>query len=154
MLVVVAPDVASMDQTQRENFRRVQPTDQFFKFFLRTPGIDMQRGAGADVTALTPAAAQDSDTITVTKATATKYNLSSIADLASVASKLIFGAPAAFQTRADGIPALQSVGLDPSDPNGATTAYITQELNRIFPVAMAHVVMDLLILFHHVMTVS
>jgi membrane protease YdiL (CAAX protease family) len=29
-----------------------------------------------------------------------------------------------------------------------------QRTNRIFPVAMAHVVMDLLILFHHVMTVS
>jgi osmoprotectant transport system substrate-binding protein len=64
---------------------------------------------GTQFTALTPAAAQDSDTITVTKATASKYNLSSIADLASVASKLIFGAPAAFQTRPDGIPALQSV---------------------------------------------
>src|SRR5579871_5531020 len=64
---------------------------------------------GSQFTALTPAPAQDSDTITVTKATATKYNLSSIADLAPVASKLIFGAPAAFQTRADGIPALQSV---------------------------------------------
>jgi osmoprotectant transport system substrate-binding protein len=55
------------------------------------------------------AAAQDSDTITVTKATADKYHLSSIADLASVASKLTFGAPAQFQTRADGIPALKSV---------------------------------------------
>ena len=64
---------------------------------------------GSQFTALTPAAAQDSDTITVTKATATKYNLTSIADLASVASKLIFGAPAAFQTRPDGIPALESV---------------------------------------------
>jgi membrane protease YdiL (CAAX protease family) len=29
-----------------------------------------------------------------------------------------------------------------------------QRTNRIFPIAMAHVVMDLLILFHHVMTVS
>jgi osmoprotectant transport system substrate-binding protein len=60
-------------------------------------------------TALTPSPAQDSDTITVTKATAAKYNLKSIADLAPVASKLTFGAPAAFQTRADGLPALSSV---------------------------------------------
>ncbi|HEY2272720.1 MAG TPA: ABC transporter substrate-binding protein [Jatrophihabitantaceae bacterium] len=55
------------------------------------------------------AAAQDSDTITVTKATAQKYHLSSIADLKSVASKLTFGAPAQFKTRPDGIPALKKV---------------------------------------------
>ncbi len=59
--------------------------------------------------ALNYAAAQDSDTITVTQATATQYNLTSIGDLASVASKLAFGAPAGFKTRADGIPALKSV---------------------------------------------
>ena len=64
---------------------------------------------GSKLTALTPAAAQDSDTITVTKATATKDHLSSIADLAPVAGHLTFGAPAAFQTRPDGIPALKSV---------------------------------------------
>ncbi len=29
-----------------------------------------------------------------------------------------------------------------------------QRTNRIFPVAMAHVTMDILILFHHVMAVS
>jgi osmoprotectant transport system substrate-binding protein len=64
---------------------------------------------GSKLTALTYAAAQDSDTITVTQATATKYNLKSIADLAPVANKLTFGAPAGFQTRPDGIPALKSV---------------------------------------------
>lgn len=64
---------------------------------------------GSKLTALTPATAQDSDTITVTKATADKYHLTSIADLTSVADKLTFGAPAAFQTRPDGIPALKSV---------------------------------------------
>jgi osmoprotectant transport system substrate-binding protein len=55
------------------------------------------------------AAAQDSDTITVTQQTAQKYHLSSIADLKPVASKLTFGAPAQFKTRPDGIPALKSV---------------------------------------------
>jgi osmoprotectant transport system substrate-binding protein len=64
---------------------------------------------GSKLTALTPAAAQDSDTITVTKATADKYHLTSIADLVPVAGKLTFGAPAAFQTRPDGIPSLKSV---------------------------------------------
>jgi osmoprotectant transport system substrate-binding protein len=55
------------------------------------------------------AAAQDSDTITVTKATATKDKLTTIADLAPIASKLTFGAPAGFRTRSDGIPALKKV---------------------------------------------
>ncbi|HZZ96847.1 MAG TPA: ABC transporter substrate-binding protein [Jatrophihabitantaceae bacterium] len=59
--------------------------------------------------ALQYAAAQDSDTITVTKATADQYHLSTIADLKSVAGNLTFGAPAQFRTRADGIPALKSV---------------------------------------------
>ena len=64
---------------------------------------------GSSLTALTPAPAQDSDTITVTKATAQKDHLTSIADLAPIASHLTFGAPAAFQTRPDGIPALKRV---------------------------------------------
>jgi osmoprotectant transport system substrate-binding protein len=64
---------------------------------------------GSHFTALTPAEAQDADTITVTKATAAKDHLTSIADLAPHASSLTFGAPAAFQTRPDGIPALKRV---------------------------------------------
>jgi osmoprotectant transport system substrate-binding protein len=64
---------------------------------------------GSSLTALNYASAQDSDTITVTQATATKDNLKTIADLAPVAKDLVFGAPAAFQTRPDGIPALKSV---------------------------------------------
>jgi osmoprotectant transport system substrate-binding protein len=54
-------------------------------------------------------AAQDSDTITVTKETATKYKLQSIADLKDVAKNLTLGAPAQFRTRPDGVPALKSV---------------------------------------------
>jgi osmoprotectant transport system substrate-binding protein len=52
------------------------------------------------------APAQDVDSITVTKATAAKYHLRSIADLKSVASKLSLGAPAPFQTVSYGTPAL------------------------------------------------
>jgi osmoprotectant transport system substrate-binding protein len=55
------------------------------------------------------AAAQDSDTITVTKATADKYHLKTIADLKDVAGQLTLGAPAQFKTRADGVPALKRV---------------------------------------------
>jgi osmoprotectant transport system substrate-binding protein len=59
--------------------------------------------------ALKYADAQDSDTITVTQATKQKYHLTSIGDLASVASQLTLGAPAQFKTRPDGVPALKSV---------------------------------------------
>jgi osmoprotectant transport system substrate-binding protein len=70
----------------------------------------LQQKAAANGFAVTNfAAAQDSDTITVTKSTASKYHLSSIADLKDVASKLTLGAPAQFKTRADGVPALKSV---------------------------------------------
>jgi osmoprotectant transport system substrate-binding protein len=58
---------------------------------------------------LNPSSAQDSDTITVTKATADKNNLKTIGDLAKVASQFTLGAPQQFQTRADGVPALKSV---------------------------------------------
>ena len=69
----------------------------------------LQAKVPSNLTVLKYAEAQDSDTITVTQATAAKYNLKSIADLAPVASKLTFGGPAQFKTRADGIPALKSV---------------------------------------------
>ena len=69
----------------------------------------LQQKLGSNLAALQYAQAQDSDTITVTQATAQKYNLKSIADLAPVASKLTLGAPAQFKTRPDGIPALKSV---------------------------------------------
>lgn len=83
--------------------------------------------AGKGLVALKYAAAQDSDTITVTKATAAKYHLSSIGDLKPVASKLTFGAPAQFKTRPDGIPALKSVygvvfgNFQPLKPGGTFT---------------------------------
>jgi osmoprotectant transport system substrate-binding protein len=69
----------------------------------------LQQKVGDKLTVLQYASAQDSDTITVTQATATKYNLATIADLAPVASKLTLGAPAQFKTRPDGVPALKSV---------------------------------------------
>jgi len=52
------------------------------------------------------APAQDVDTITVTKATAARYHLSTIADLRPVATKLSFGAPAPFLTVSYGAPGL------------------------------------------------
>jgi osmoprotectant transport system substrate-binding protein len=67
----------------------------------------LQAATPAPLTVLTQSAAEDKDAIVVTKETAAKYNLKSIADLAAVASKLTLGAPPEFQTRTDGIPGLQ-----------------------------------------------
>jgi osmoprotectant transport system substrate-binding protein len=64
---------------------------------------------GSKLAVYKSSSATDSDSLTVTQATATKYHLSKISDLASVASKLTMGAPAAFKTRPDGIPALKTV---------------------------------------------
>ncbi len=50
--------------------------------------------------------AEDKDTLTVTQATAKKYNLKSISDLKPVADKLVIGAGPEFKTRSQG-----SVGL-------------------------------------------
>ena len=55
---------------------------------------------------LAKSAAEDNDSINVTKATADKYKLSSIADLASVSGNLSLGAPPEFQTRPQGVEGL------------------------------------------------
>jgi osmoprotectant transport system substrate-binding protein len=79
------------------------------------------------VTVLNPAPAQDSDSITVTQATAAKYKLTSIADLKSVASQLVLGGPPEFKTRTDGVVGLKSTygltfkSFDPLDESGPIT---------------------------------
>jgi osmoprotectant transport system substrate-binding protein len=73
------------------------------------------------------AAAQDVDTITVTRTTAAKYHLTTISDLRPVATKLSLGAPAPFQTVSYGTPALhKEYGVEfgrfvPLAPNGIIT---------------------------------
>jgi osmoprotectant transport system substrate-binding protein len=62
----------------------------------------------SNVVALTPAEAADSDSLNVTAEFAKTNNLKSIGDLKNVAS-LTLAANPEFQTRPDGIPALQSV---------------------------------------------
>ena len=64
----------------------------------------------SDLLVLDQSKAQDTDSVVVTKATATKYNLKSIADLAPVAGQLTLGGSAEWKTRPkSGIPALKSV---------------------------------------------
>ncbi|MEO9239113.1 MAG: ABC transporter substrate-binding protein, partial [Jatrophihabitantaceae bacterium] len=69
----------------------------------------LQKAVPSPLAVLDQSKAEDKDAIVVTKATADKYHLTSIADLAAVASKLTLGAPPEFQTRADGIPGLKKV---------------------------------------------
>ena len=63
--------------------------------------------AGTEV--LDQSAAEDKDTLTVTQATATKYHLKSIADLAPVAGKLSIGAGPEWRERYQGLKGLKSV---------------------------------------------
>jgi osmoprotectant transport system substrate-binding protein len=61
----------------------------------------------ASLQLLDSAAAQDKDSVTVTKDTATQYNLKSLADLAPVGGKLALGGPPEFKTRQQGVVGLQ-----------------------------------------------
>lgn len=69
--------------------------------------------------------AEDKDTLTVTSATAAKYDLKTIADLEPVASQLTVGAGPEFKTRSQGLVGLQKIyglkfksfkSLDPGGP--------------------------------------
>jgi osmoprotectant transport system substrate-binding protein len=51
--------------------------------------------------------AQDSDSVVVTKQTAEKYHLKSIADLKPVAGQLVLGGPPEWKTRETGVPGLK-----------------------------------------------
>jgi osmoprotectant transport system substrate-binding protein len=76
---------------------------------------------------LNPAPAQDSDSVTVTAATAAKDHLKTIADLAPYAKDWTFGAPSEFKSRPNGLPGLKAnygltfKGFDPLDESGPIT---------------------------------
>lgn len=61
----------------------------------------------SDLAVLDASKAEDKDAMVVTKATAQKYNLKSIDDMAKVCSELTIGAPATFAERAYGLPGLK-----------------------------------------------
>lgn len=73
---------------------------------------------------LEPAKAESKDAMVVTKATAEKYQLKSIEDLAKVCQELIMAAPSAFETRPNGLPGLSQKygceikGLQPINDGG------------------------------------
>jgi osmoprotectant transport system substrate-binding protein len=75
---------------------------------------------------LNPSPAQDSDSITVTKAFATAHHLQSIGDLQPIESSVTVGGPPEFATRSDGIPGLRrvyglTVNFKPLDEAGPLT---------------------------------
>ncbi|MDI9915716.1 ABC transporter substrate-binding protein [Rhodococcus sp. IEGM 1379] len=73
---------------------------------------------GSELVITTPASAQDKDAVVVTKETADKWNLKTIADLAPHSAEVKFGAPAEFQERPVGLPGLKAnYGLDISASN-------------------------------------
>lgn len=68
---------------------------------------------GSDLAIATPAPGQDSDAVVVTRATADRWNLRSIADLAPHSADVTFGAPAEFAQRPGGLPGLKKIyGLE------------------------------------------
>jgi osmoprotectant transport system substrate-binding protein len=70
----------------------------------------------AGITMLTPSNAEDKDVVAVTQATADKYKLKTISDLAPVAGELVLGGPAEWKTRQQGVVGLRDVyGLNFKD---------------------------------------
>jgi len=75
--------------------------------------LALVRALPGDLSILTPAPASDTDTVTVTAATAQKWKLTSIVDLAPHSAEVTFGAPSEFLNRAQGLPGLKAkYGLD------------------------------------------
>ena len=75
--------------------------------------LALHRALPGDLSILTPSPADDTDTVTVTEATAQRWNLKSIADLVPHAAEVKFGAPSEFIHREQGLPGLKAkYGLD------------------------------------------
>jgi osmoprotectant transport system substrate-binding protein len=96
---------------------------QFFdaKTTATTPDavvLALLRTLPGDLSILVPSPANDSDTVAITGATATKWNLKTIGDLAAHSAEVKFGAPSEWMTRSEGLPGLKAkYGLDISPGN-------------------------------------
>ncbi len=86
-------------------------------YFSKTPkatdpqGVydELKSALPAELTVLEQASAEDKDTLTVTKATAAKYSLASIADLKGKSENLVLGAGPEFKSRRAGLVGLKDV---------------------------------------------
>ena len=75
--------------------------------------LELYKRLPGDLSILTPSPASDTDTVTVTGATAARWNLKTIADLAVHSVEVRFAGPADFQNRPSGLAGLrQRYGLD------------------------------------------
>jgi osmoprotectant transport system substrate-binding protein len=89
--------------------KATDPTSVELALFRALPG---------DLSILTPSPANDQDTVAVTDATAKKWNLKTIGDLAPHSAEVKFGAPSEFLNRAQGLPGLKAnYGLDVAPAN-------------------------------------
>ena len=87
-----------------KNTQVTTPDDVLLALFRTLPG---------DLSILNPSPAEDKDTVAVSEATAKKWNLKSIADLAAHSPEVKFGAPSEFLNRTEGLPGLKAkYGLD------------------------------------------
>ena len=69
--------------------------------------LELYKRLPGDLSILTPSPAADTDTVTVTAETATKWNLKTIADLAAHSAEVKFAAPSDFQARSSGLVGLR-----------------------------------------------
>lgn len=92
--------------------------------------LELYQKLPGDLSVLTPSPASDTDTVTVTGATAAAWNLKTIGDLAAHSAEVKFGAPSAFVNRSSGLPGLRqkySLNISPAnfiainDGGGAVT---------------------------------
>jgi osmoprotectant transport system substrate-binding protein len=80
--------------------------------------LGLLKALPGDLSILYPSPAEDKDTLAVTEATAQKWNLKSIADLAKHSPEVKVGAPSEFQTRVTGLVGLKDkYGLDIAPAN-------------------------------------
>jgi osmoprotectant transport system substrate-binding protein len=70
--------------------------------------LALYRALPGDLAILRPSPANDTDTVTVTKDTADKWSLKTIADLAPYSADVKFGAPSEFLNRAQGLAGLRA----------------------------------------------
>jgi len=88
--------------------------DQYFNKNAKATAADdvyaeLKAAVPATMTVLDKSAAQDKDAVVVTKETAAKYKLKSIADLGLQAKNLTLGGPPEWKTRPTGVPGLKKV---------------------------------------------
>ena len=69
--------------------------------------VALHRALPGGLSMLTPSPAEDVDTVAVSSETAQRWNLKTIADLASHSPEVNFGAPSEFLSRPEGLPGLE-----------------------------------------------